>query len=115
MTAQATVAAFSAHARVVRGAQSVQTLAENLSNAGRLDFTYLVQPTILHWEERATEWSGKPDRISIRLELVEVSDGEVLDATVISGKSKWATFGGDHPQELLPVPLKKYVDALFGS
>ena len=24
---------------------------------------YLLKPQILHWEDRATEWSGKPDRV----------------------------------------------------
>lgn len=26
-------------------------------------FAYLVLPTLLHWEDRATEWSGKRDQI----------------------------------------------------
>ncbi|WP_254924651.1 DUF4823 domain-containing protein [Aeromonas sp. A35_P] len=29
------------------------------------------------------------------------------------GKSKWATFGGDHPQDLLPEPTEKYVNSLY--
>jgi len=70
-------------------------------------------PEILHWEDRATEWSGKPDVIEVRLTLIDVASGRPLDETVISGKSKWATFGGDHPQELLAVPFEQYAAALF--
>jgi Domain of unknown function (DUF4823) len=34
-------------------------------------------------------------------------------STLISGQSKWATFGGDHPQDLLPEPLNSYVESLY--
>ena len=75
--------------------------------------TYAIVPIIEHWEERATEWSGKPDRIIIDIRVFEVGTGEVVDAAEISGKSRWATFGGDHPQELLPRAVGDYVAALF--
>jgi len=114
MTTQEVVAALSTHARIVRAAKAPATIKENSAAARSAHLQYLVQPTILHWEERATEWSGKPDRISVRLELIEVSSGATLDTTVLSGKSKWATLGGDHPQELLPEPLSGYANALFG-
>ena len=114
MTTESIVAALSTHARPVRAAKAPASVEDNSAAARSERLQFLVQPTILHWEERATEWSGKPDRISIRLELIEVSSGDTLDTTVLSGKSKWATFGGDHPQELLPEPLSRYVNALFG-
>ncbi len=113
MTTQAIVAALSAHVQTVRSANSVASVEENLKAARDVSASYVVHPTILHWEERATEWSGKPDRISVQLQLIATPSGEVLDTTVISGKSKWATFGGDHPQELLPEPLSRYATALF--
>ena len=114
MTTQAVVAALSAHVRIVRAAKVPASIEENLATARSKHLQYLVQPTILHWEERATEWSGKSDRISVRLELIAVSSEETLDSTVLSGKSKWATLGGDHPQELLPEPLSRYANAIFG-
>lgn len=113
MTTQAVVAALSAHARTIRAANAPASIEENLETARSKHLQYLAQPTILHWEERATEWSGKPDRVSVRLELIAVSSEETLDSTVLSGKSKWAAFGGDHPQELLPEPLGRYANAIF--
>ena len=113
MTTQAVVAALSAHPRIVRAAKAPGSIKENLAAARSEHLKYLVQPTILHWEERATEWSGMPDRISLRLELIAVASEETLDSTVLSGKSRWATFGGDHPQELLPEPLRRYANAIF--
>ncbi len=113
MTTQAIVAAISAHARVVRGAHDVLSLEENLVVARNEKLQYLIYPRILHWEDRATEWSGIPDRILIRLDLAQVSTGAIVNSTTISGKSRWATFGGDHPQDLLPEPLRRWAELLF--
>lgn len=74
---------------------------------------YLVLPEILHWEDRATEWSGKPDRIEVKVTVYSGSDGRVLASTIFTGKSKWATFGGDHPQDLLPEPVDAFVRGLY--
>lgn len=107
------VKALKAHGSDARAASSHGTLEDYVSHARAASLDYLVIPEIQHWEERATEWSGKPDRIEVELTLVEVASGRTLDRTVVSGKSRWMTFGGDHPQELLPVPLAQYADALF--
>lgn len=67
-------------------------------------YGYYVIPEILHWEDRATEWSGIPDRLEVKLSIFDGNKKE-LASTIITGKSKWATLGGDHPQDLLPEPL----------
>lgn len=84
-----------------------------LQAEGGQKYAYFVVPEIFHWEDRATEWSGKPDRIEIKLVIFDAQNSTELASTVISGKSKWATFGGDHPQDLLPEPIKLYVDSLY--
>ncbi len=76
-------------------------------------FDHYIIPEILHWEDRATEWSGKPDKIEIKVTIHEGQDSKELTSAIISGKSKWATFGGYHPQDLLPEPLNKYIESLF--
>jgi len=63
---------------------------------------FLVVPTIQNWSDRLTEWSGIPDRITIRVRVIEVSTGELLDDRDLRASSRWATWGGDHPQDLLP-------------
>jgi hypothetical protein len=75
---------------------------------------YLVIPRITHWEDRATEWSGKRDRIGLTLTLFEPGKQEPLAAVEIEGKSKWATFGGDHPQDLLAKPIRACVARWYG-
>jgi hypothetical protein len=112
---QAIVLAISPHTREVGTAAEFASLAENLAAARSSGRDFLVQPTIVNWEDRATEWSGKPDRVSIRLELYDVSSGKNIDTVMISGKSKWATFGGDHPEELLQEPLESYAKRILGS
>ena len=91
----------------------VETRAQALGVAKERNLDYVFESTILHWEDRATEWSGKRDKVSIRVQVVDVSTGNVVSSAAIQGKSKWATFGGDHPQELLQRPLSEYVASLF--
>ena len=115
MTANEAVASLSRHVGKVRRANVVEETPESLAAARASDCRYLFEPRILHWEDRATEWSGKPDRITLKLTVYEASDGAVVATTVTRASSKWATFGGDHPQDLLPVPIATFVDGLFGA
>ena len=75
---------------------------------------YLVYLKINHWEERATEWSGLPDRIEVETRLIDGRNGNVLEAQVVTAKSKWATLGGDHPEDLLVVPFDEFSRSMFG-
>ena len=74
---------------------------------------YYVDPEILHWEDRATEWSGKCDRIEVKIDIYNTSNMEHESSVIFSGKSKWATFGGDHPQDLLQKPIQDYIKTLY--
>ena len=76
-------------------------------------YRYYVAPEILHWEDRATEWSGRPDRIEVQISIYDVNMQTEIASSVITGKSAWATFGGDHPQDLLPEPTNAYVASLY--
>ena len=113
MTANVIYGAFLRHIPRATISRKTGSYEEELLRAKDQGYTYLVQPEILHWEERATEWSGKSDRIKIRISIAEAETGNVIDSEIITGKSKWVTFGGDHPQDLLPTPINKYVVSLF--
>lgn len=73
----------------------------------RRDADFYIKPTILNWEDRATQWSGRPDRIGVSLQTFARS-GALVDATLIEAKSSWWTLGGDHPQDLLAKPFAEY-------
>jgi hypothetical protein len=49
----------------------------------------------------------------VKISVIKVGSRAEVDAVVINGKSKWATFGGDHPQDLYPPPIEEYAAALF--
>lgn len=82
-------------------------------SARRGGYTYFFFPTITHWEDRETAWSGTPDKAALRLVVIDVASGDPVASATIEGTSGMATMGGDHPQDLLSKPLKKYVDQLF--
>jgi hypothetical protein len=84
-----------------------------LQSEGAGGYTYFVVPEILHWEDRNTEWSGMPDRVEVKIVVADSRSNTEVASIVISGKSKWATFGGDHPQDLLPEPIKQYIESLY--
>lgn len=113
MTARAILEALSLHASNIQIAEQYNSIDESKIIATQDNCGYLINPTILHWEDRNTEWSGKPDKIAVKIEIISIPDGLVIDSATINGKSKWVTFGGDHPQDLLPKPFGEYFDQLF--
>lgn len=112
-TAQIIQGAFVQHARRVRVGRATQNFDEALKAANDTESDYLAFPRILHWEERATEWSGIPDRVEVNIEIIEVETGDTLTSAVAKGTSGLATFGGDRPQDLLPRPIGKFVTSLY--
>jgi hypothetical protein len=112
MTAHAIKVSFEKHAHSVKQIKS-HDKDELLSSIDSKKYGYLALPKIKHWEERATEWSGIPDRIKINLEIYDCKTKRKLAEHVFSGKSKWFTLGGDHPQELLAEPVKKIVNSYY--
>jgi hypothetical protein len=114
-TAQAIVLAFNPYLERVEAGSTTEDFAAAIRSADSGRFTYLIYPQILHWEDRATEWSGKPDRISIKLSVYNVATGNLADSVLITGHSAWATLGGDKPQDLLADPLAKYAKSLRGQ
>ncbi|ASV55276.1 hypothetical protein LJPFL01_1913 [Lelliottia jeotgali] len=111
-TAQTTKAAFERYSNEVLAVPECSGL-ECLKDKGKLNEGYYVVPQILHWEDRATEWSGIPDKMEVKITVYDAKTSSVISSTILSGKSKWATFGGDHPQDLLPEPINNYVSSLY--
>ncbi|HHS7683625.1 TPA: DUF4823 domain-containing protein [Yersinia enterocolitica] len=51
--------------------------------------------------------------IAIKITVYNAASDNIISSTIINGKSKWATFGGDHPQDLLAKPVSEYISSLF--
>lgn len=105
--------AASAKSHLVRIGGLAENFEDAIAEAQRTDQDILIFPTILHWEDRATEWSMIPDKVEIKVEVVQVKSGDVISSGIIKGKSGLATFGGDQPQDLLPEPVSEFVSSLF--
>ena len=113
MTTQVVASAFAPYLSKVTTGTKVEDLDQAVATAKVGRFTYLLYPQILQWEDRATEWSAKPDIVAVKLSVLSTDTGALLDSVIIEGKSGLATFGGDHPQDLLPKPMTEYAASLF--
>ncbi|MBP0494001.1 DUF4823 domain-containing protein [Pararoseomonas indoligenes] len=98
--------------RVDRG-QAMEGVDAALMSGRAVGADLVLVPVIAHWEDRATEWSGLPDRAEVLLTIYDAKTGAVVNRTSIQGRSTWFTFGGDHPQDLLPEPMNAYAASLF--
>jgi hypothetical protein len=114
LTAQAVAAAFAPYLTKTTVALSFEELEAAQRSAKAGGYSHVIYPQILHWEDRATEWSMKPDVASVKISLIALDRGVVLDSAVVGGKSGVATLGGDRPEHLLPKPLADYAASLFG-
>jgi len=114
-TAKAIVTAFVPYTSRAECGTAREGRDAAMSSAAAGGFSHYIEPTIMNWEDRATEWSGRRDAISVRLIVFDMASRQPIDTVVIHGSSKWATFGGDHPQDLLPEPMSRYAAECFGA
>lgn len=112
-TAQVVSSAFAPYMRSITVSPKTEDFDQALRSARAGNFVYMIYPQILQWEDRATEWSMKPDVASVKVTVVNAKTGEVINSAVINGKSGLATFGGDKPQDLLPKPMAEYAASVF--
>ncbi|PSU50122.1 DUF4823 domain-containing protein [Photobacterium frigidiphilum] len=94
-------------------ARKPELFPEALKSAQRDGYDYLFYPTIMHWEDRSTEWSAKPDKVTVKIAVIDVETQTEIKSAIVDGTSGIATFGGDHPQDLLPEPVEKFTAQLF--
>jgi hypothetical protein len=113
MVSQVIRTSFSIFTNKIEISSKVESSAESLANAKSNNAQYLIAPTILQWEDRATEWSGIPDRVIVKIDIIDALTDKIIDSATITGKSGLGTMGGDHPQDLLPKPMNEYASSLF--
>ena len=111
-TAKAVKNAFLKHSKIVVISDSCKK-EDCLKSIDVEKYAYYVKPEILHWEDRATEWSGRADKVKIQVVVYDSSSKKQIAEFSYSAKSKWLTFGGDQPQDLLQKSLDHYVNLLF--
>lgn len=75
-------------------------------------FDYALVSVISHWEDHMTEYNGKRDVIVLSLTVYN-ERGVAIATTTINARSRWATYGGITPSDLLVDPLFEYANTLF--
>ena len=76
---------------------------------------FLIQPSILHWEDRATNWSGMRDFIKIEVLLVNTRDTSTLNSIMYNASSSWWTFVNTPPEDMLDESFDKAIHRLLDS
>jgi hypothetical protein len=112
-TAHIIRAAFEKHINRVHLSPEKENPELALIKARTQGFTYFVRPMILRWEQRSVQWAGNPDRVEIKIMIMDAATEKIIDSVVIRDKSRWFTVGGDHPPDLLPEPIDTYIASLF--
>ena len=105
--------AFAKYVKRAYMGRRVQSFADGLETARANQWNYFVYPSILRWEDHATDLSGLRDKIEVKIEIADTVSGEILHATVLRGRSRWFSGGEDTPKDLLPDPVRNYVSSLF--
>jgi hypothetical protein len=113
LTAQAFQAALLRYTRSVYISKFPESASEALENARRANLEYLVYPAVVRWEDRATEWSGRRDRLTLKIDLIDLATSSIVFSRQIEATGKWMSDGGDSPRDLLTDPAEQYVNALF--
>lgn len=96
-------------------ARSHQSFDDAKDSALESNYKYLFYPTIIRWEDRTSEWTGKTDQIEIWIEVVEVSTGEMVDSSKLISKSDIVGSGLGPPQWLLSELFSNYVHGLLST
>lgn len=78
------------------------------------DARYLIVPRIVHWEDRATQWSGKPDRVNVQVSVYERGGDREINAAMLSTETGGVfAFTDEAPETLLEGAIKPYVQSLY--
>lgn len=76
------------------------------------NYNYIFIPEILHWEDRLTGWSMRPDRIEIRVDIYN-GNREILNSIDVKSKSANIVWVSQAPKSLLPKSFRITLQELF--
>jgi hypothetical protein len=111
--AEALYTAFSRNTKPVFISRGPESLSEALENARRFNAKYLVYPTIKLWEDRATEWSGRRDKVDFRVDVIDLATSRNVYWKEFEATGRFMTDGGDTPADLLQQPVDQFAATLF--
>lgn len=112
MTTTAVKNALSHYTYSITVDQTVKDFGD-IPNTAFSKYDYVVMPTIVKWIDYATEWSFKRDVLEIKIIIIDCSTRSIYQSAVIKGRTKFVSFGGDHPQDLLDPSIEDYFQSVF--
>lgn len=86
---------------------------EAIQKCKELGVNYLLNPSILHWEDRLTAWSSFRDKVRVGLRLIILKPYSVLSACEFESRNNSITFLNTQPQDLLDEDFEEAVMKLF--
>ena len=99
--------------------QSITTIMtpvtiENIRDEDLQNCDYVFIPQILHWEDRLTGWSFRPDRIEVRFDIYN-NQREMVNSYLITGRSAYVVWVSRQPNSLLKKPIRDMLKTFFGK
>jgi len=104
---------FSQHLEKIDVGKTVESCNQGFDSAKLNGYDYYICPQLMQWEDYATEWSGIPDRIRLKVSIQSTTSKAIIDTFLIEGKGKVMSWGGDHPLDIVKEPLAAWVGSLF--
>jgi hypothetical protein len=84
-----------AHVQLLDATDEDDAFARCKSHQGQL----LVVPRLVHWEERAMNWSARPDQVKVQLSLRDTRDDAFTRLVTFEGKQGHGLHFTDTPAE----------------
>ena len=110
--AEAIARAFSKRGVTVHVAGKQLTDEDAVAAAVQLKAGYVVQAVITRWEHR-NGWFGYPDRVAVRITVVDVATGRVIAARSIEKRGRIVSVTTETPDSLLEDPLCQFANGLY--
>lgn len=74
---------------------------------------YLVLTEIINWEDRQTTWSGRRDRVTLDISVIDLAENRVAASALLSGQGTLNTLGGERVEDELPDTIRPFIEQLF--
>ncbi len=114
-TQEALHSAFSKYTDRITTVAVSKSLADIRKIAKQLGADILIYPTISHWEDRNTAWSGRKDHIEMEITVVSLKDNKTIDLSSLTANGSSMAWRNKTPDALLPKMFNKYVSKLYGN
>lgn len=91
-----------------------KSLTEGFADAERGGFTYVLKGTITHWEDNATAWSGKGDKLFVSAELYDAHTHTLIAAATDKRTATGLTFVSSTPDRFMDQVAVGTLSQIYG-